>query len=67
MNEELDLLIDNFDHLGLESIYDEYQILMNIGGGPNPVGTSRQESIDPDESYAPMYNKPYKQFYDKIR
>ena len=40
---------------------------MNIGGGPNPVGTSKQELHDTDESYAPIYNKPYKQFYNKVR
>ena len=42
---------------------------MNTGGGPNPVSgkTSKTELSDPDESYAPLYNKPYWQFYDKVR
>lgn len=64
MNEELDLLIENFDQLSLENI-DEYQVLMNTGGGPTPAETSNQK-IDPNESYVPIFNKPYKQFYDKI-
>ena len=67
MNEELDLLIENFDQLNLENI-EEYQVLMNTAGGPNKAeSSSKQEILDPDESYAPIYIKPYKQYYKKIR
>jgi len=56
MNEELDLLIENFDQLSLENV-DEYQVIMNTGGGPTPAEISNQK-IDLDESYAHIYNKP---------
>lgn len=70
MNKEINNLIENFDQLSIEEL-ENYEILINTGGGPTPAPGStsnnpKLEFSELEEGYAPMPHRPYMQYYDRI-